>query len=81
LVESVAITAAVAVAGLGLKRSLWFIVAGLAIHGAFDLIHGGLINNPGVPAWWPSFCLSYDVAVAAYLAGLVVRRPALAHAL
>jgi hypothetical protein len=80
LVESVAITAFVSAAGLGFRRSLWYVVAALAAHGGFDLVHGGLINNPGVPVWWPSFCLSYDVAAAAYLAGLLVRRPALVHA-
>jgi hypothetical protein len=80
LIESVAVAAAVALAGIGFKRSLWYIVAGLAMHGALDLVHGALINNPGVPAWWPGFCLSFDVAAAAYLAALVVRRPALAHA-
>ena len=28
------------------------------------------MTNPGVPAWWPAFCLGYDVAAAAILAWL-----------
>ncbi len=52
----------------GFKRSLWIVVAALAAHGLFDWLHTPMIANPGVPAWWPPFCLAYDVAAAAYLA-------------
>lgn len=27
-----------------------------------------LIANPGVPAWWPTFCLTCDVTAGVYLA-------------
>jgi hypothetical protein len=64
----------VTAAATGFRRTLWIVVAGLALHGVFDFIHHDLIENPGVPAWWPGFCLSYDVAAAAYLAVLMVRR-------
>jgi hypothetical protein len=30
----------------------------VAAHGGFDLVHGHLISNPGVPVWWPPFCLA-----------------------
>jgi hypothetical protein len=30
-----------------------------------------LINNPGVPQWWPAFCLAYDVAAAAFMLRLI----------
>lgn len=66
----------VTAAAIGFRRNLWIVVAGLALHGVFDFIHHDLIDNPGVPAWWPGFCLSYDVAAAAYLAVLIVRRKA-----
>jgi hypothetical protein len=33
-----------------------------------------LIDNPGVPAFWPGFCMAFDVVAAAYLAVLLVRR-------
>ena len=61
----------VAAAVYGFRSSLWIVVVALAAHGLFDLVHGGIISNPGVPAWWPAFCLTYDVAAAAYLAVLL----------
>ena len=69
----------VAAAAVGFRRTLWIVAAGLALHGVFDLIHHTVITNPGVPAWWPGFCLAYDVTAAAYLAVvLVVHRPKIA---
>jgi len=60
-----------AAAAIGFRTTLWVIVAGLAGHGVFDLLHPVLIDNPGAPAWWPSWCLAYDVAAAACLAALI----------
>jgi hypothetical protein len=59
------------VAIVGFKRYPWFIVVGLAAHGVFDLLHPLLTHNPGVPVWWPSFCLAYDVTAAVYLLALL----------
>lgn len=58
---------------LGFRGSLWIAVAGLVGHGVFDLFHGSLISNPGVPHFWPAFCGSYDVAAGACLAWLLKR--------
>ncbi|MFN7943912.1 MAG: hypothetical protein U0Z53_00925 [Blastocatellia bacterium] len=67
----------VAAATLGFLKTPWIVVVGLALHGVFDFIHHAVISNPGVPAWWPGFCLAYDVTAAACLAMLIfVRRPA-----
>ncbi len=71
--ESLAIVAFVAVAVAGFKRSLWLVVWALAGHGLYDLVHDQLIANPGVPSFWPDFCLAYDLAAAAYLASLLSR--------
>jgi len=60
-----------AVAVAGFRSSLWVVVLALAAHGVFDLAHGRIIANPSVPAWWPPFCLTYDVTAAAYLAWLL----------
>jgi hypothetical protein len=73
IIESMAFVAFLGASIAGFKRSLWLVVAALAVHGVFDLVHGHLIKNPGVPAWWPIFCLAYDVAAAAYLAWLLLR--------
>lgn len=55
-------------AAVGFRGSLWIVVVALAAHGIFDVVHAGLISNPGVPVWWPDFCMAYDVAAAGYLA-------------
>ena len=72
VLETIAFVLFAAIAAIGFRTSLWVVVAGLAGHGVFDLVHGALIENPGVPAWWPIWCLSYDVAAAACLAALIV---------
>ncbi len=83
LLESLIAAAFLAAAVSGFRSSLWVVVAALAGHGVFDLSHGGLFANPGVPAWWPQFCLTYDVMAAGYLAWLLnsrrLRAPAEAH--
>jgi hypothetical protein len=63
-------------AGTGFKKGLWWVAIGLVAHGLFDLVHRDLISNPGVPAWWPGWCLSYDVTAGAYLAFLLKRSKA-----
>jgi hypothetical protein len=59
---------------IGFKRTPWLVAAGLIAHGLLDVVHGDLIANPGVPAWWPGFCMSYDVAAGLYLAALLIAR-------
>jgi hypothetical protein len=73
LAESVVAAAFFVFAVIGFKKSLWLIVAALAAHGVFDLFHRLVIHDPGVPAWWPGFCLSFDIFAAAFLAMLLVR--------
>jgi hypothetical protein len=67
LVGSVFIAGAVS----GFRSSLWVVVVALAVHGILDLAHGRVISNPGVPSWWPAFCLAYDLTAAAYLTWLL----------
>ena len=76
VVESIVGVGFIALAVLGFRTSMWAVVAALGLHGVFDLVHGSLISNPGVPLWWPAFCLAYDVAAAGYLAWLIVSRRA-----
>ncbi len=56
------------------RRSLWIAVAGMAAHGLFDFTHSLFLRNPGVPAWWPGFCLAFDVTAALFLGALLVKR-------
>ena len=74
VMECVAILAFVTLSVVGFRNSLWLVVAALAAHGVFDLVHPHLISNPGVPTWWPPFCLAFDVAAAAYLAWRLLQR-------
>ena len=63
----------VVAAVVGFKRSPWIVAAALAAHGVFDLFHGRLIDNPGVPAWWPGFCMTYDFVAPVGLAWILWR--------
>jgi hypothetical protein len=71
LVELAVMSVFIGVAVLGFKRNLWFVVAALLVHGIFDFVHGHFVPNPGVPIWWPMFCLAYDFAAAVYLSWLL----------
>jgi hypothetical protein len=71
--DFVGMAAFVVVAVLGFRSNLWWAVAGLAGHGVLDALHGFVVTNPGVPQWWPPFCLSFDVGAAGFLAWLLLR--------
>jgi hypothetical protein len=71
LLESLVGSVFLAVAVWGFRSSLWMVVVALAAHGILDLGHDRVISNPGVPLWWPAFCLAYDLTAAAYLAWLL----------
>jgi hypothetical protein len=73
VIESVVMMLFAAAAVAGFKSSAWIVVVALAGHGVFDAVHGQVIENAGVPAWWPAWCLSYDVGAAAGLAWLLRR--------
>jgi hypothetical protein len=76
--ESILMTAFVVFAATGFRNSPWLVVAGLFGHGVMDFFHAHLVTNPGVPSWWPGFCLGYDVAAAACMAWLIKARNAYA---
>ena len=73
LSEAVPIALFLLAAVIGFKKGPWWAVIGLVGHGLFDFVHGHLISNPGVPVWWPGWCLAYDVTAGAYLAFLLIR--------
>ena len=55
--ECIFIAGFVLVSVLGFKLNLWWVAGAL----------------PGVPVWWPGWCLAYDVTAAGYLAWLLRR--------
>ena len=75
LLESIVMTGFSIAAVVGFKSNAWIVVGGLAGHGVFDALHGRILENSGVPVWWPAFCLAYDVGAAVGLAWVIKRRP------
>jgi|SRR5207248_2461445 len=71
VIEVVAMSLFSTVAIVGFKSNLWLVAVALAGHGAFDLVHDRLVSNPGVPTWWPTFCLAFDVFLAGIFAWLL----------
>ncbi len=59
---------------LGFKRNLWLVAIALVGHGVFDISHHLLIQNPGVPRWWPGFCLIFDVTLGSLFIVRLTRR-------
>jgi hypothetical protein len=52
LSELVATGAFTILSVVGFRPNLWLVVGGLIAHGIFDCVHGGLMQDPGVPRWW-----------------------------
>lgn len=74
VVEVCAATGFVLLGVLGFKTNLWLVAGAMIGHGVFDFIHHSLIFNPGVPNWWPGFCLAFDALFGLWLALLLARR-------
>ena len=75
LLESLVMTGFLIAAVAGFKSSGWIVVGALAGHGVLDAFHGRVLENSGVPVWWPAFCLAYDLGAAGGLAWLIKRQP------
>jgi hypothetical protein len=71
VIESAVMALFTAAAVAGFKSGAWIVVAALAGHGIFDTVHGHVVENAGMPAWWPAWCFAYDVGAAAGLAWLL----------
>ena len=64
----------VGLAVIGFRTSLWIVAAAILGHAGLDLVHGDVVTNAGVPAWWPMFCASIDALAAFYLAWRLLSR-------
>ena len=67
IIEILAASVFCVFAALGFRGSLWLLAVGLVGHGVFDFLRRGLIENPGVPRWWPGFCCAFDVIFGGWL--------------
>jgi hypothetical protein len=68
--EAVGVPLFCAVALLGLLKSPWYLVAGMASHGlAWDAWHIGRCAY--VEDWYSAFCFIVDLALAGYVASRI----------
>lgn len=56
--KSVATGLFLLVAVAGFRKKLWFVVAALAKHGAFDFFHHLFFKNSSILVWWPALSAS-----------------------
>lgn len=70
-----------AIAAAAFCLAHWWVSAGTcgwwppdSSHGVFYFFHRGFIHNPRVPAWWPGFCMAFDVLAGCILARLLRHR-------
>ena len=57
----------IGIAFVGFKKSLLIAAVGIFLHGVFDGLHNFMIENSGVPSFYPQFCLTVDFVLAIYL--------------
>lgn len=65
--------AAVAFSTVAIMGALYFpllVGVGIVAHGLFDFVHYMMIQDAGVPDWWPGFCGSLDVVLGFWVMGL-----------
>jgi hypothetical protein len=74
IIETIVAGVFVLFAVLGFKGNYWLVVAALIGDGVFDFVRHFFIDNPGVPQWWPGFCLASDVVFGAWLAVRMIRQ-------
>src|SRR5436309_5736963 len=66
---------------IGFKGNFWLVAAALVGHGIFDFVRPGFIANPGVPHWWPGFCMAFDVIFGGWLALRLLQRRNFPHSM
>ena len=79
VIEIAAASVFLLLAVLGFRKNLWLVSAAIVGHGLFDFVHHLIIENPGIPRWWPGFCLAFDVILGASLAVHLMRRSKVSH--
>jgi len=79
MIEIVIASGFILFGALGFKGNLWLVAAALVGHGIFDFIRPSVIANPGVPHWWPGFCMAFDVIFGRWLALRLLQRRNFPH--
>jgi hypothetical protein len=74
ITETIGAMVFLAIAVIGFRVNLWIVALAIVGHGLFDFfVHPHLVTNPGMPAWWPAFCGTIDVALGILIAILLSR--------
>lgn len=60
---------------VSVRRSAVMVGGLWILHGVWDLTHGRLFTNPGVPGWYPVWCCAVDAVIGVYLLWLSRRLP------
>ena len=71
--EAIPMAVFIGLAVAGYKRSGWLVAIGLIGHAIFDCFHNHVVENSGMPVWWPGFCLSIDFTLGAFLTFYLLR--------
>lgn len=74
IIEIIAACVFVLAAVVGYRWNLWLVAVALVGHGVFDFFHHFLVDDPGVPHWWPAFCGIFDVIFGSVAAVRLMRR-------
>jgi hypothetical protein len=75
IIEGAVASGFLLVAVLGFRKNFWLVIAALVGHGVFVFVHHLVIDNPGVPHWWPGFCLAFDGFLGVFLAVRLISLP------
>lgn len=75
IAESLGLALFSGIALIGALKAPWLVGLGIVAHGLFDISHAHIIDNRGVPLWWPSFCAAVDLLLGLWVI-FICRRPA-----
>jgi hypothetical protein len=68
IIEIIVASAFVMMAIFGLWISPWILIAGLFLHGLWDIAHHTkMFRLAKIPEWYVPFCAAYDWVIAVYL--------------
>ena len=59
---------------VGFDRDRAFYPTVTIVIASYYVLFAAISENAGMPAWWPAWCLAYDVGAAAGLAWLLRHR-------
>lgn len=57
----------------GIKKNLYFLIAGYFLHGTWDMAYNLFSNSDLIPPHYDMFCLSIDFTIGFYLIFLIRR--------